>query len=61
VVAARDFAKTGAPPPGVENPEVYLQARGGDFVAPEAAKWRDAYERQMQGYKNPTGRLLAAE
>ncbi|MFP6734743.1 MAG: Rieske 2Fe-2S domain-containing protein [Rhodospirillales bacterium] len=61
VVAARDFAKTGAPPPGVENSEVYLQARGGDFVAPEAAKWRDAYERQMQGCKNPTGRLLAAE
>ncbi|MBT7568733.1 MAG: Rieske 2Fe-2S domain-containing protein [Rhodospirillaceae bacterium] len=61
VVAAREFAKTGAPPPCVTNPDVFLKARGGDFVAPKEAEWRDVYDQQMQGSKDPTGRLLAAE
>jgi hypothetical protein len=45
----------------VQNPDVSLKARGGDFVAPKAIDWREAYDLEMRGSKDPTGRLLAAE
>jgi len=61
VAAAREFDRTGAPPPGVQDPEVFLKARGGDFIAPNSLAWREAYNLQMRGSKDPTGRLLAAE
>lgn len=59
--AVRDYAEKGVAPPGVDNAEVFLGARGGDFVAPLEFDFNGAYWREMRRSQNPTGRLLAAE
>ncbi len=58
--AAKALAQSGATPPGVDNPESYLGARGGDFVAPAALGWRDAYAAELRNSVSPTGRLRVA-
>ena len=55
--AAKSFAKGGKPPPGSNNPELFLRARSGDFVAQENVDWMDAYWERMRGSANPTGKL----
>ena len=59
--AARNFVEKGIVPPGVDNPETFMGARGGEFVAPDKLKFTDAYAREMQASQNPTGKLQAAE
>jgi len=59
--AVRDFKDKGIVPPGVDNPDAFLAARGGDFVAPDNFNFVDAYWREMRASQNPTGRLMAAE
>jgi hypothetical protein len=52
----------GIVPPGVDNPELYQGARGGDFVGPASIGWLQAYSDEMRASQNPTGKLrMAAE
>ena len=41
--ATRALKNKGEVPPGVDNPEVYLGACGGDFIAPEGVGFDDAF------------------
>jgi phthalate 4,5-dioxygenase len=61
--AAKALA-AGTVPPGVDDPETYLGARSGDFVASASLTWREAYVAEIRKSVSPTGRLqapLAAE
>ncbi|MGZ5834868.1 MAG: Rieske 2Fe-2S domain-containing protein [Xanthobacteraceae bacterium] len=61
VRAVRAHAE-GIVPPGVDNPETYQGARGGDFVGPSSVGWLQAYSDEMRASQNPTGVLrMAAE
>ena len=51
--AARAFRDTGVPPPGVEQPEVFMGSRSGYFLADPATPWQEAYEAQVQGCQRP--------
>ncbi len=62
--AVKALAADGTVPPGVDDPESYLGARSGDFVAPSSLTWREAYAAEIRKSVSPTGRLqvpLAAE
>jgi hypothetical protein len=49
-------------PPGVDNPEVYQGARGGDFITSNSIGWLQAYSDELRISQNPTGVLrIAAE
>ncbi len=41
--AVRTFAETGAAPPGVDDPMVYLGARSGQYIAPRGVEWKETY------------------
>ena len=56
--AARAFKKDGAVPPCVDEPELYIKVRSGDFLADAKIAWRDAYEMQMRA---ASGRQQAAD
>jgi len=57
--AVRDLVDSGAKPPGIERPEIFLGAHGGDYVAPERLGWLEAYRAQIEASLNPTGALRA--
>jgi hypothetical protein len=62
IIQAARAAAEGITPPGVDHPEVYHGARGGDFVAPPSIGWLEAYANEMRNAINPTGALrIAAE
>jgi phenylpropionate dioxygenase-like ring-hydroxylating dioxygenase large terminal subunit len=44
---ARKFAQTGEAPPALEEPDLYLGARGGHFVAPAGVDWQAAYRDEL--------------
>jgi phenylpropionate dioxygenase-like ring-hydroxylating dioxygenase large terminal subunit len=46
--AARALRDKGALPPGIKDPEVFLGARSGDFLAETRAGWREVYAEQMR-------------
>ena len=46
--AARAFRDTGAPSPGVENPDLFRTARAGFFVEEPDVDWEEAYEKQVE-------------
>ncbi|MDB5532368.1 MAG: rieske [2Fe-2S] domain protein [Hyphomicrobiales bacterium] len=49
-------------PPGVDNPEVFQGARGGDFITSNSIGWLQAYSDELRISQNPTGVLrIAAE
>ena len=50
---ARAFRETAAAPPGVDDPQVYVGARGGHFVAEPGIDWERAYEDQLNDAKGP--------
>ena len=54
-----DLAERGITPPGIENPEAFLAAHGGDFVAPADIHWLETYANQVKASANPTGALRA--
>jgi phthalate 4,5-dioxygenase len=47
LIAARRLRDKGAPPPGVQNVEVFRDARGGYFVSDGSGRWQDAYAEQL--------------
>ena len=50
---ARASTKDGTVPPGVDDPEIYIQVRSGDFLTDEKIAWRDAYDTQMRAAIRP--------
>src|SRR5262245_4122894 len=62
IIQAARAAAEGIAPPGVDHPEVYHGARGGDFVGSPSIGWLEAYANEMRNAINPTGALrIAAE
>jgi hypothetical protein len=51
--AARAFAENGTVPPGVDDPEVFLGARSGYFLADDGVDWLDAYDAQVNAARRP--------
>jgi len=47
LTAARALRDQGVPPPGVEDAEVFRDARGGYFVGDDRSRWQDAYAEQL--------------
>jgi len=45
--AVRRYAEDGELPPTARQPELYRRVRGGHFVAPEEADWREVYARSV--------------
>ena len=60
IVQAVRSAQHGVSAPGVDRPETYQGARGGDFLSPTTVGWLEAYGDQMRESKNPTGALRVA-
>jgi hypothetical protein len=58
--AARALRDRGEQPPASADPSVYLQARGGEFLAPQNLGWPDAYRYALQSIEDPTGRFSQA-
>jgi phthalate 4,5-dioxygenase len=54
LMAARALRDKGVPPPGVENVEVFRDARGGYFVSQDSSRWQDAYAEQLTQAFRPT-------
>jgi phenylpropionate dioxygenase-like ring-hydroxylating dioxygenase large terminal subunit len=54
LMAARALRDKGVPPPGVENVEVFRDARGGYFVSQDSSRWQDAYAEQLTLASRPT-------
>jgi phthalate 4,5-dioxygenase len=51
--AARTFRQDGTVPPGVDDPDIFVNVRSGDFLADGKIGWRDAYEMQMRAAMRP--------
>jgi hypothetical protein len=60
IAAARAHRKSGAVPPGVDDPELFRGTRGGEFLAPANYDLRRAYREQVKTSADPSGTLLAA-
>jgi hypothetical protein len=60
ILQAVRSAQHGVPAPGVDRPETFQGARGGDFLSPNTVGWLEAYGEQMRDSKNPTGALKVA-
>lgn len=61
IINAARAAAEGIQGPGVDNPEVFRGARGGDFIGPRTIGWLQAYADEIRASQNPTGVLKAAE
>jgi len=48
-------------PPGVDKPELFRGARGGEFVSPANYDLARAYQDQVRTATDPTGTPIAAE
>jgi phthalate 4,5-dioxygenase oxygenase subunit len=57
VEAATALAESKVVPPGIDNPDIFMGARGGDFALDEDMDWMEAYEEQMRASVDPTGNL----
>jgi phthalate 4,5-dioxygenase oxygenase subunit len=53
LVEARKFRETGTVPPSADEPECYLGARGGHFVASASVDWLAAYRDQLGSADGP--------
>ena len=60
IIQAARAAQDGILPRGLDHPEMYGGARGGDFLAPDSAGLLDAYTDEIKGSINPTGVLKVA-
>ncbi|MGY9057522.1 MAG: Rieske 2Fe-2S domain-containing protein, partial [Alphaproteobacteria bacterium] len=59
--AAREFAATGAPSPGVEEPDLFRTARCGFFAEQHGIDWEQAYDRQVDSAVRAPDFARAAE
>ena len=59
--AARAWRDSGAVPPGIDDPMLYLEARSGFFLTEEGLDWREAYARQVKTAARPAPLPQAAE
>ena len=57
--AAREFMETGATPPGVDDPNIFLAARGGYFSSEPSLGWQDAYKQNLAHAVRPAKTLSA--
>jgi phenylpropionate dioxygenase-like ring-hydroxylating dioxygenase large terminal subunit len=57
--AARRLAEVGTLPPGVDRPEVYARARGGDYLTEDGVEWIEAYEREFGALSNRVSPIAA--
>ncbi len=48
IQAARALVENGEAPEAVDNPDVYLGARGGSFIASDKLDWQQAYEQNLE-------------
>jgi phenylpropionate dioxygenase-like ring-hydroxylating dioxygenase large terminal subunit len=53
LLAARALRDDGVPPPGVDNVEVFRDARGGYFVSGNGNGWRDVYAAELASAVRP--------
>jgi phthalate 4,5-dioxygenase len=60
LTAARALRDKGTPPPGVDNADVFRDARGGYFLCDEGSGWHDAYSRQLAVASRPRQSVLQA-
>jgi phthalate 4,5-dioxygenase len=60
LMAARALRDKGVPPPGIENVEVFRDARGGYFVSQDSSRWQDAYAEQLALASRPTPTTMCA-
>jgi phenylpropionate dioxygenase-like ring-hydroxylating dioxygenase large terminal subunit len=51
--AARQFRETGAPPPGVDMPEIFLASRSGFFIDGGGGDWQQLYQQQVEQSVRP--------
>jgi phenylpropionate dioxygenase-like ring-hydroxylating dioxygenase large terminal subunit len=61
IMAAAALEKDGTPPPGAEDPSVFGQPRGGDFLADEGAEWIDTFKQKVAELDNRIPLATAAE
>ena len=60
LMAARALRDKQTPPPGVDNVEVFRDARGGYFLSGDNTGWQDAYAEQLAGAARPLPAALRA-
>lgn len=58
LMAARALRDNRALPPGVEDAEIFRDARGGYFVSADRSGWKDAYAEQLAIASRPTPTTL---
>ena len=61
LLAARALRDEGVPPPGIDDVEVFRDARGGYFVSDDTRGWRDAYAHQLALTSRPSASDRSAE
>jgi phthalate 4,5-dioxygenase len=61
LLAARALRDEGVPPPGIDDVEVFRDARGGYFVSDDTRGWRDAYAHQLALASRPSASDRSAE
>ena len=49
--AARALAEKGTVPPGVDDPEVYHKARGGEYLSRSTDDWLEIYFQRLRDAK----------
>src|SRR5260370_41708629 len=54
--AARALRDRGTTPPGVDDPELFMPVRSGDFLADNGIGWREALAQQMRDATRPARR-----
>ncbi len=59
--AVRALAADATVPPGVDDPEINLEARSGAFIAAEQVDWLEAYRQRTRQSVRPVGTPKAAE
>jgi phthalate 4,5-dioxygenase len=60
LIAARTLRDKSVPPPGVEDVEVFRDARGGYFVSDDKSEWQEAYAKQLAVASRPPPTTLRA-
>jgi phenylpropionate dioxygenase-like ring-hydroxylating dioxygenase large terminal subunit len=55
LLQAARASRDGTAAPGVDNPEVFMAARSGYFLAPRGEEWQAAYAGQVERCKRPAG------